>query len=272
MTSAYMQLRADQYEPFLEMPIADYRVSRIDPANQEIDQIGLQALTDAVIAPADFAIEVLYLDRSMGEEVTPHSFVNDAAGKPTIRLLYRPGHYDMIYKSANPMTSVQVFFQKDAIVSHGLEMADTSELSSDIQAYLFSTPQTPQASQKTSSSQAENRRSNTMNGPPRLYIPQPQSSCLLMPSTYPIPTVQLLPPILYEPLARHPTSYASSCSTDTPSPQQPPTPSSTSSYMTIPTSMKKKTLNEPQIRLSANCYNYRARHESVPLCTQMYGR
>ena len=90
MTSAFMQLREDQYQPFLEMPLSEYRISRIDPTNQEIDQIGLQALTDGVIAPAGIAVEVSYLDRSQGDEVTPHQFVPDATGWPTIRLLYRP--------------------------------------------------------------------------------------------------------------------------------------------------------------------------------------
>jgi ubiquitin thioesterase protein OTUB1 len=100
MTSAFMQLREDQYQPFLEMPLNEYRLSRIDPTNQEIDQIGLQALTDGVIAPACIAVEVSYLDRSQGDEVTPHQFVPDAAGWPTIRLLYRP------YVIANPQVHI----------------------------------------------------------------------------------------------------------------------------------------------------------------------
>jgi ubiquitin thioesterase protein OTUB1 len=90
MTSAYMALHADDFAPFLEMSVDEYRRLRIDPSLQEIDQIGLQALTTGVIAPAGIAVEVLYLDRSAGDEVTPHEFVPNATGKPTIRLLYRP--------------------------------------------------------------------------------------------------------------------------------------------------------------------------------------
>jgi ubiquitin thioesterase protein OTUB1 len=90
MTSAYMVLHADDFAPFLEISVEEYRRMRIDPILQEIDQIGLQALTTGVIAPAGIAVEVLYLDRSAGDEVTPHEFVPNAAGKPTIRLLYRP--------------------------------------------------------------------------------------------------------------------------------------------------------------------------------------
>lgn len=90
MTSSFMALHPDDFEPFLEMSLDQYRQTRIDPTLQEIDQIGLQALTTGVIAPANVALEVLYLDRSAGDEVTPHEFVPDATAKPTIRLLYRP--------------------------------------------------------------------------------------------------------------------------------------------------------------------------------------
>ena len=90
MTSSYMVLHADEFEPFLEMPLDEYRQTRIDPTNQEIDQIGLQALTTGVIMPAGIGLEVLYLDRSAGDMVTPHAFVEGAHDKPNIRLLYRP--------------------------------------------------------------------------------------------------------------------------------------------------------------------------------------
>ena len=85
-----MQFNAAQYEPFLETTVQEYRSSRIDAHAQEIEQVGLQALTDGVIAPAGIALEVLYLDRSQGDQVTPHSFVPNSRGWPTIRLLYRP--------------------------------------------------------------------------------------------------------------------------------------------------------------------------------------
>lgn len=99
VTSAFMKLREDDYAPFTEnFNVDDYRVRRIDPTNEEIDQIGLQVLTDAVIKPAGLGLEVLYLDRSMGDVVTPHNFTPESQGVPVIKLLYRPGHYDIIYQ------------------------------------------------------------------------------------------------------------------------------------------------------------------------------
>jgi ubiquitin thioesterase protein OTUB1 len=85
-----MQFNANQYEAFLEMTVYDYCKTHIEAHAQEIEQVGLQVLTDGIIAPAGIALEVLYLDRSEGDEVTPHMFVPDAVNMPTIRLLYRP--------------------------------------------------------------------------------------------------------------------------------------------------------------------------------------
>lgn len=85
-----MQLNADQFQPFLEMSVLEYCKTRIEAHAQEIEQAGLQALTTGIIAKTGVAVEVLYLDRSQGEEVTPHPFVPEAEGWPTVRLLYRP--------------------------------------------------------------------------------------------------------------------------------------------------------------------------------------
>lgn len=86
-----MKLNPEQYEPYLEQPLFDYCQSNVDAFGQEIEQISLQALTDGVIAPARISIIVMYLDRSQGNEVTPHHLVaNTDPDWPTITLLYRP--------------------------------------------------------------------------------------------------------------------------------------------------------------------------------------
>jgi ubiquitin thioesterase protein OTUB1 len=91
MTSATMKSNPDQYQPYLEQPLFEYCRSNIDAFGQEIEQISLQALTDGVIAPANMNVIVMYLDRSEGNEVTPHHLVANASPDwPTITLLYRP--------------------------------------------------------------------------------------------------------------------------------------------------------------------------------------
>lgn len=91
MTSATMKLNPDQYQPYLEQPLFEYCQSNVDAFGQEIEQISLQALTDGVIAPANMKVIVMYLDRSEGNEVTPHHLAANAGPDwPAITLLYRP--------------------------------------------------------------------------------------------------------------------------------------------------------------------------------------
>ncbi|KAL2037943.1 hypothetical protein N7G274_009418 [Stereocaulon virgatum] len=106
ITAAWMKSHDAFYADFLpDTDVHTYCETNIEPFSVELEHIGLQALATALINEAGIAIEVLYLDRSVGEEVTPHEFsVLDAAGNvvksaSTIRLLYRPGHYDLLYKT-----------------------------------------------------------------------------------------------------------------------------------------------------------------------------
>ncbi|KKZ60564.1 hypothetical protein EMCG_04741 [[Emmonsia] crescens] len=98
MTSAWMKLNPSRYADFLGMSVDEYCAKTIETVKTEIDEIGIQGLFDGVIEGSGFAIEILYLDRSEGTEVTPHllSSNNPIA---TIRLLYRPGHYDLLYQT-----------------------------------------------------------------------------------------------------------------------------------------------------------------------------
>lgn len=89
IASAFLQVHADQYGGFLEMSVEEFRATKLEPSNEEIEGTGLQLLTDAVIAPANIGLEVSYLDRSIGGQVTQHNFVPSAQGRPIIRLLYR---------------------------------------------------------------------------------------------------------------------------------------------------------------------------------------
>ena len=86
------------YESFLDTgTIEDYCTSTIDPFRVEMDHMGLNALVDAVVKPAGISVDILYLDRSPGEEVNtinihaedPNS-LSGFLSSPTIRLLYRP--------------------------------------------------------------------------------------------------------------------------------------------------------------------------------------
>ena len=88
------------YDGFTDgLDVATYCQQRIEPFQVELEHVGLQCLATSVINEAGIAIEVLYLDRTAGEEVNAHHFPvydergNVVIGAPTIRLLYRP--YDI---------------------------------------------------------------------------------------------------------------------------------------------------------------------------------
>lgn len=244
VTSAFMQLRAEDYEPFLEMSVAEYRVARIDPTNQEIDQIGLQVLTDAVINAAGFALEVLYLDRSMGEEVTPHQFVHPSNGKPTIRLLYRPGHYDIIYKDNQP---IQVYLQNHQMIPQQIEERPSYNNTYDM---LFH----PGMSQ----SQDQMYYGNMYYPPSGHYQQYSQPQYMWDASALP-----------YQPVADPIMQPPPNITVDTVHHQQPVpnirhSASPRSNTSSSPASAAIAT-NEPQIRFTPHVYNMSPHFESVPL-------
>jgi len=258
VTSAYMQLHEDNYAPFLEIPVDQYRVTHIDPTNQEIDQIGLQALTDAVISPAGFALEVLYLDRSMGEEVTPHSFSQGGEGIPTIQLLYRPGHYDIIYKDTRPL---QVYLQPQQ--TSMTRMEDPHEFSSG-HDFLFPqaplpTPQIPGTYDATFQPSGQYLQHNTYD----TYF-QPQAPMYNDMAWYPPPTHQSISPHVSKPV-ESPTQphYQPSASRSISSRSVTMSPSPPSAHSVT---------NEPQIRFSSSMFNHNMQHYQTAPLGQYSGR
>jgi ubiquitin thioesterase protein OTUB1 len=105
LTSAWMKLNAVRYQSFLPAPLEQYCASRIETVKTEIDEVGLQALVDGVISSSGIAVEILYLDRSEGSTVTPHMLSANPVNVATIRLLYRPGHYDLLYGAESPIVN-----------------------------------------------------------------------------------------------------------------------------------------------------------------------
>ncbi|ORY19742.1 peptidase C65 Otubain-domain-containing protein [Clohesyomyces aquaticus] len=103
LASAWIQAYPDEFVPYMEynQDIKTYCSLNIEAAQCEIDHIGIAALAEAIIKPAGFALEVLYLDRSPGEEINTYRYdPSGHDGNPqTLRLLYRPGHYDILYKA-----------------------------------------------------------------------------------------------------------------------------------------------------------------------------
>lgn len=64
----------------------------VEPMSKESDHIHIIALAQAL----NVSILVEYMDRGEGGTVNHHVFPE--RGDPRIFLLYRPGHYDILYK------------------------------------------------------------------------------------------------------------------------------------------------------------------------------
>lgn len=122
-TSAEIQRRSEFFHPFLPDPFAglgsasegSVQFSRacVEPMGEESDHVQIVALTDALETP----IRIVHLDRSAGQtnfhDLLPDSSseaslgtsasgletpaAKSSASRPPIVMLYRPGHYDILY-------------------------------------------------------------------------------------------------------------------------------------------------------------------------------
>ncbi|XP_020202645.1 ubiquitin thioesterase otubain-like [Cajanus cajan] len=112
VTSAEIQKRKEFFEPFIlgltNTTVEQFCQSSVEPMGEESDHVHITALSDALGIP----IRVVYLDRSScdtgGVSVNHHDFMPVAGDLPNascsseknipfITLLYRPGHYDILY-------------------------------------------------------------------------------------------------------------------------------------------------------------------------------
>ncbi|PLB39250.1 OTU family ubiquitin thioesterase [Aspergillus candidus] len=139
LTSAWMRLNPHRYQAFLSLPVDQYCSSRIDPTKTEIDEVGLQALVDGVIDASGFAVEILYLDRSEGTAVTPHQLTQSRPTAATIRLLYRPGHYDLLYQP-EPTVNMEPVVNYQYAMSSNYPAWDQGALPFDVGSISMSIP------------------------------------------------------------------------------------------------------------------------------------
>ncbi|KAJ5886737.1 uncharacterized protein N7473_009411 [Penicillium subrubescens] len=223
LTSAWMKLNPVRYQAFLSAPLEQYCASEIDTVRTEIDEVGLQALVDGVIQGAGFGVEVLYLDRSEGDAVTPHQVSPTCPSDATIRLLYRPGHYDIIYRAEQTVNMAPVVNYQYAMTTN-YSPWDQGALSFDVNSHLMSIP-------------------NLMADP---------AFAMGGASMSPIPSVSPTPASPYR-LSPTQDMYQSPMQSHTPIPSIPvssPTPAMPSAAPPPMTSLPSRSSDGPQIRLN----------------------
>lgn len=106
LASSWLKGNCAQYEPWIAGTVENYIQETIMPLDREIDHIGVALLHDVLLKPARIVLEIAYLDRSEGMAVNVHRMPDEANGQdpatlgPMIYLLYRPGHYDILYRDS----------------------------------------------------------------------------------------------------------------------------------------------------------------------------
>lgn len=93
ITSSHLQERADFYQNFIDgnYTILEFCHQEVEPMYKESDHIHIIAICSAL----DAGVRVEYMDRGDGNQVIAHEFPDGC--KPNVFLLYRPGHYDILY-------------------------------------------------------------------------------------------------------------------------------------------------------------------------------
>ncbi|KAJ2950310.1 hypothetical protein O0L34_g11676 [Tuta absoluta] len=93
ITSGQLQTEHEFYQNFIEGPrtVTEFCRQEVEPMYKESDHIHIIALSNAL----KVGVRVKYMDRGEGREVIAHDFPEGTA--PLVHLLYRPGHYDILY-------------------------------------------------------------------------------------------------------------------------------------------------------------------------------
>ena len=65
----------------------------VEPMYHESDHIHVIAITKQT----GIKVKIQYLDRGSDTEATAHDFPEETADTADVHLLYRPGHYDILY-------------------------------------------------------------------------------------------------------------------------------------------------------------------------------
>ncbi|OAA61723.1 ubiquitin thiolesterase [Niveomyces insectorum RCEF 264] len=114
LTAAYLKGNVDRYEGFIahDAGVIGYCQEWIERPNCEIDHLRVEVLASILLKPVDIVLEIAYLDRSDGDAVAVYSFPDTNIGRQEatigmrMSLLFRPDHYDILYRPGLPSPAV----------------------------------------------------------------------------------------------------------------------------------------------------------------------
>ncbi|KAJ8951013.1 hypothetical protein NQ318_006398 [Aromia moschata] len=93
LTSGQLQKEHEFFSCFIEgdRTVADFCHQEVEPMYKESDHIHIIAACAAL----NTGVRVIYMDRGTGRTCNEHDLPEGCT--PTVHLLYRPGHYDILY-------------------------------------------------------------------------------------------------------------------------------------------------------------------------------
>ena len=103
ITSSHLQKNAEFFQAFIEdgMSVKEFCAHEVEPMYKESDHIHVIAITTAT----GVAVRINYLDRGgSADKINVHDFP-EGVDDPAIHLLYRPGHYDVLYPTNRTVNS-----------------------------------------------------------------------------------------------------------------------------------------------------------------------
>ena len=95
-----MRTHKENFEMYMEVPIKDYCENVIEAIDREIEELGIRALTDLLISPAGYGLEVINLHDNPGSHVDVMPYAEpdkssfrgafSASNPPIVRLFFYP--------------------------------------------------------------------------------------------------------------------------------------------------------------------------------------
>lgn len=95
-----MLANRDEFASFVfDMPLEDYCSQVIELPDREIEELGIKALTDILMAPAGYGLEVINLHDNPGSQVDVVSYASPS-----------PSNFEGSFSSADPPVARLFFF------------------------------------------------------------------------------------------------------------------------------------------------------------------
>lgn len=229
LAATHLKANVEKYEPFLPEAIggvSGYCSSTIEIVDREIEHLGIVALSSMLLEPLDFVLQIVYLDLSPGTQANIYRFPESANNQdpanlgPIIYLLYRPDHYDILYRTPTPppvsvpippaplqVNRVSSFSHNIPITSTQSNLADYSSMNLDLLSMI---PGLSMGGSGLGSYMPPPPSSSSQAQP---FVPAPVQQPLWMPqlseSHAPTPKTQPPPPVMASPQSPTPSTSIS---------------------------------------------------------------